>query len=187
MEILLVLVVVFAVATLYKALQFANFKSQLMHALAQEGLAYNNANDLYSVHAKLVAQLRADGLSLQDIAKGIAGSAQQSSDQDIMARIRKIYSLAGRLATEIRLKSPSWGPGIFAGTEFAALAGAFVAAIKKHHDVSIEEASTGSLLLSAVQRQDMETICSVVEEFLGTIRQLSESDASGLMFHFFWP
>lgn len=77
MEVVLVLAVVVVIAVLYKALQFANFKSQLMHALAREGLAYDMANDLYMVNAKLAAKLHADGLSPQAIAKDIAGLAKR--------------------------------------------------------------------------------------------------------------
>jgi hypothetical protein len=187
MEIVLVLAVVVAIAMLYKTLQFANFKSQLMHALAQEGIAYNMANDLYTVHAKFAAQLRAQGLSTQDIAKGIAGVAQKANDQDLMARIRDLYGLTGKLASEIRLKSSTRGSDAFSASEFAALIGAFVASIKKHYDVSIEDGSTANRLLSATQRNDIETMCLVENEARRSVSQLAENDAAGFMFHFFWP
>ena len=187
MEVFLVLAVVAALVVSYKALQFANFKSQLMHALAQEGLAYNMANDLYTIHAKLAAKLHADGLSPQDIAKGIAGVAQEANDQGFTARIRELHSLTGKLASKIRLESATRKPDVFSASEFAALIGAFVVSIKKHYDVSIEDGSTANRLLSALQRQDIETMCAVEKESRLSIRQLAEIDAAGFMFHFFWP
>lgn len=104
-----------------------------------------------------------------------------------MARIRELYGLTGKLANEIRLKSSARGPDVFSASEFAALIGAFVVSIKKHYDVSIEDGSTANRLLSAMQRQDIETICAVGKEVRGSIRQLAENDAAGFLFHFFWP
>lgn len=187
MEIVLVLAVVVAIAVVYRALQFANFKGQLMHALAQEGLAYNMANDLYTIHAKLAAKLHADGLSPQDIAKGIAGAAQEANDQGFTARIRELYGLTGKLASKIRLESSIRKPDVFSASEFAALIGAFVVSIKKHYDVSIEDGSTANRLLSAMHRQDVEAMSAVEKETRISICQLAESEVAGFMFHFFWP
>lgn len=108
-------------------------------------------------------------------------------DQQLMDTIRDVYELVGKLVKEIRLKSPDWGPNIFFGTEFSIQVGAFIAALKKHYDLSVEDASTAKRLLDAMQNQDVETIFSVAEATVSNIHQLSDSDASGFMFHFFWP
>lgn len=158
-----------------------------MHAVAKEGLAYDMANNLYTVNAKLAAKLHADGLSPQFIAKDIAGVAQEANDQHLMARFCELYGLTGKLASEIRLKSSTQGPDVFSASDFAALIGAFVVSIQKHYDVSIEDGSTANRLLIAMQRQDIETICAVEKDARGSISQLAENDAPGFLFHFFWP
>ncbi len=108
-------------------------------------------------------------------------------DQQLMEKIREIYELVGKLANEIRLKSPSWPPGVLGGAEFSVLISAFLASLKKHYGLSVENDSMASRVLNAIEHHDMEVLSLIMEKTVSTLHQLSENDSSGFMFHFFWP
>ena len=187
MNTILVIVLIILVVVLYKAFQFANFKSQLMHALAQEGLTYNEANDLYTIHAKLAANMHSEGLSVQDIAKGISCVYLEDNDKDIIDTCRLLSIETGKLASEIRLKFSKQRNDILNITEFAILINAFVISLKSHYDALIEDPSIASRLLSVTEKCDYDAMGAIKNDVVETLLPLSDDDASGYMFYFFWP
>lgn len=84
MIIVLSIVIILLLYLIFKFYLFTNFKGKLMNAFGQYGLEYNQANDLYTLHAEQIHELTLykQGLSSDEIAKNMF-SGNSSLDQII--------------------------------------------------------------------------------------------------------
>jgi hypothetical protein len=186
MEILVGIVIAVGFFVIRKAMQFANFKSELMHAMAQQGMSYVEANNLYTIHANLVSKLHADGLDVRSIAVGLASNGK-TNEEKVMANIKDISDLFTNMTNEMRTNKSYIGKNIFNVMEFISLFAACIASVKKHFDASPENGSYANEFVNALNIDDFETMTESKEKILAMIHQLPADEASEFMFHFFWP
>ncbi len=188
MEFILIVIVVVLLIAGFKAMQFANFKSELMHALAEEGVSFAVGNSLYTRHATLVAKQHAEGLSPVDIAHGLVRATVVDVADLPIEVVRDIYALSREVAVDLRggvLTQSS--ANAFVTTDFMINISAFLTSIKAHYGLEVEKSSGGDRFTSALSRMDLDAIAGIRNEMLTAVNQLSDDDAAGFCFHFFWP